>query len=283
MAPHPLIHTFTDASRRALQRARNEARRLGNPSVDAGHVLLAVIAESDSEPTRILTALGVKVAYLRTELEAGLEKARSAKQGSGADLPYTSHAKAVLERAMEEAAASGDRAVDSVHLLLGVMALRRSGAAQALERLGATLEAARAAYRSGAGPRADLTIQIDDGSDTVIYEQIVHQIKEAIATGRIRAGDRLPTVRQLADELGIAPGTVARAYSQLESSAVVITDGARGTFVALPGHGSAARPAVTVHELLRPAVVAAYHLGASADEIRKGLERAMMDIFPDAA
>ncbi len=283
MPSRPIGYLFTNACRRVLQQARDEAQRLGTPYVDAGHIVLALIAEGDSEPTRILTALGVKVGYLRTEVEASLSKERAGKP-SGPDVPYTSRGKKVLEFAMQEAGALGHKAVDTPHLLLGAMAEGRSVAAQTLQRLGATLEAARAAFLAGTGPRASLKISIDDRSDTVIYEQIIRQIKEAIATGRIRPGDRLPTVRQLADELDIAPGTVARAYSDLETSGVVVTDGARGTFVALPGRGSPKKePAISVRELLRPAVVAAYHLGASAEEIRRALEQAMMDIFPESA
>src|SRR5206468_2526682 len=75
-------------------------------------------------------------------------------------------------------------------------------------------------------------VRIDDASDRAIHEQIVSQIQEAVATGTLRPGNRLPPVRQLADQLEIAPGTVARAYSELERRGIVVTDGARGTRVA---------------------------------------------------
>jgi DNA-binding transcriptional regulator YhcF (GntR family) len=276
-------HGFTNACRLALQRAREEAERLQQPYVDAGHILLAVLAERDGEAGRILTALGLKLSLVRSELEA-LASREPASKLHGPDLPYTSRAKSVLERAMRETRELEDDAVDSVHLLLGVIGESRSAASQLLRRLGATLEDARAAHRAGASGAADLRIRLDDSSEALIYQQIVEQIKEAVATGRIRPGERLPTVRRLADELDIAPGTVARAYSELETSGVVVTDGARGTFVALAGRrpGDAERPAVSVRELLRPVIVAAFHLGASADELRSGLEQAMKDIFPDA-
>ncbi len=283
-APKP-VHQFTDACRQALQKARDESRRLGQPYVGTEHLVLAVLAERDGEPARILTALGLRVSFVRGEMERLASAQGRASRLPGPDLPYTSRAKAVLERAMKEAADLGDAAVDSVHLLLSVLGDSRSPASQLLKRLGATAEEARAAHRSGAGAGARLRLRLDDRSETLIYQQIVEQIKEAVATGRIRPGDRLPTVRQLADELEIAPGTVARAYGELETSGVVVTDGARGTFVALAGRraDAAGRPAVSVRELLRPVVVAAFHLGATADELRAALEQAMMDIFPDAA
>jgi GntR family transcriptional regulator len=75
-------------------------------------------------------------------------------------------------------------------------------------------------------------IQITPGSDEPIYEQIVSQVGEAIAKGRIAAGDKLPAVRKLAEELVINPNTVARAYTILEQSGLVTTKTGSGTFVA---------------------------------------------------
>jgi len=137
--------------------------------------------------------------------------------------------------------------------------------------------AALAEYERAARP----LVQLDDGSDRTIYEQIVAQVQEAIATGRLQPGERLPTVRELADQLGIAPGTVGRAYSELERQGTVVTQGARGTRVA--GRAGAAPTAVKpvrLGGLLRPAAVAAFHMGATAAELRAALEEAMIDIFP---
>ena len=53
-------------------------------------------------------------------------------------------------------------------------------------------------------------------------------------TGELAAGQKLPTVRQLASDLGLAPNTVARAYRELEADRVINTQGRRGTFVASP-------------------------------------------------
>lgn len=125
-------------------------------------------------------------------------------------------------------------------------------------------------------------VQLDDNSERTIYEQIVAQVQEAIATGRLAAGDRLPTVRELADQLGIAPGTVARAYSELERGNIVISQGVRGTRVAgrpKPALDPLARP-VNLAGLLRPAAVAAFHMGATAEQLRAALDDAMKDIFP---
>ncbi|PVG84681.1 GntR family transcriptional regulator [Nocardioides gansuensis] len=63
------------------------------------------------------------------------------------------------------------------------------------------------------------------------FEQVRAQIAARAASGALPAGTRLPTVRALADQLGIAVNTVARAYKELEADGVVVTEGRRGTFV----------------------------------------------------
>ena len=74
-----------------------------------------------------------------------------------------------------------------------------------------------------------LTIDADSG--TAPFEQVRTQIAAAVAAGQLSAGTKLPTVRQLAADLGLAANTVARAYRELEADAVIATHGRRGTFV----------------------------------------------------
>ena len=74
-------------------------------------------------------------------------------------------------------------------------------------------------------------ISLDDDSSQTFNEQIIAKIKEAIARGRLRAGERLPSVRGLADRLGVAPGTVARAYADLSRQGVLEGDRVKGARV----------------------------------------------------
>jgi len=76
-----------------------------------------------------------------------------------------------------------------------------------------------------------ISIQLDVKSGVPFYRQIIDQVKSAIATGRVEAGDRLPTVRQLAVDLSVNPNTVARAYTELELTGLVETQMGSGTFV----------------------------------------------------
>ena len=72
----------------------------------------------------------------------------------------------------------------------------------------------------------------DADDPTPPFEQLRSQVALRVAAGELAPGTRLPTVRALAAELGLAAGTVARAYRELEADGVVVTEGRHGTFVA---------------------------------------------------
>jgi GntR family transcriptional regulator len=74
-------------------------------------------------------------------------------------------------------------------------------------------------------------VSIDPRDQTPIYAQLERGLRAAIATGRLRVGDQLPTVRQLAVELRINANTVARVYSALERAGVLETRRGVGSFV----------------------------------------------------
>lgn len=75
-------------------------------------------------------------------------------------------------------------------------------------------------------------LRIDAGDPAPPYEQIVVQVVGHIAAGRLAEGDRMPPVRQLAGDLGLAVGTVARAYRELEGRGILRTRRGGGTTVA---------------------------------------------------
>ncbi|MEV0557296.1 MULTISPECIES: GntR family transcriptional regulator [Streptomyces] len=80
-----------------------------------------------------------------------------------------------------------------------------------------------------------LKIDIEDDAGIAPYEQVRAQISEQARAGALPVGYRLPTVRGLAEELGLAANTVAKAYRALESDGVIETRGRNGTFVAAAG------------------------------------------------
>jgi DNA-binding transcriptional regulator YhcF (GntR family) len=77
-----------------------------------------------------------------------------------------------------------------------------------------------------------MRMRIARASATPPYEQIVEQIRTQIERGTLASGTRLPTVRALAERVGLVPNTVAKAYRELEAAGWVETRGRAGTFVA---------------------------------------------------
>jgi GntR family transcriptional regulator len=66
-------------------------------------------------------------------------------------------------------------------------------------------------------------VQIEPNNRLAIYDQVVRQVKFAVAQGTLRSGDRVPSVRELSKQLAINPNTVARAYRQLQDEGVLET------------------------------------------------------------
>ena len=76
-----------------------------------------------------------------------------------------------------------------------------------------------------------LVLRLDPDAGVPLYEQLRAQLSVMVAVGHLPPGSRLPTVRRLAAAAGMAPGTVARAYRELESDGALEGRGRRGTFV----------------------------------------------------
>ena len=103
--------------------------------------------------------------------------------------------------------------------------------------------------REGVG----VSIVIDPDSHVPPYEQVRAQLELLAETGALAPGHKLPTVRRLADDLGLAPNTVARAYRELEQTGVLVTRGRNGTFIAVRGSDRAKEGAVAAHQFARRA------------------------------
>ena len=89
-----------------------------------------------------------------------------------------------------------------------------------------------------------MMLVIDPDSGVAPYEQLRGQIWAAVRAGELLPGAQLPTVRRLADDLGIAPNTVARSYRELERDGVIHTRGRNGSVVAASaGHPVGQDPA----------------------------------------
>ena len=79
---------------------------------------------------------------------------------------------------------------------------------------------------------AAFAFRLDTHSGVPVYRQLIDQVLAAVATGTLRAGDQLPTVRGVAVDLAINPNTVSRAYREMEIRGILDTQQGTGTFVA---------------------------------------------------
>ncbi|MFJ6796334.1 GntR family transcriptional regulator [Streptomyces sp. NPDC091268] len=119
----------------------------------------------------------------------------------------------------------------------------------------------------------NLKIRIDAAAGAAApYEQLRAQIADRARSGKLPTGFKLPTVRGLAQELGLAANTVAKAYRALEADGVVETRGRNGTFVAASGEGESREAAVAAQayaeRVHRLGLTQAEAMTAAADALR---------------
>jgi len=117
---------------------------------------------------------------------------------------------------------------------------------------------------------------IDNALDRPVYLQIIDQVKRDIARGRLRAEERLPTVRQLARQLAINPNTIAKAYRQLEQDGIIVTRAGAGAFVA--GLDSLLSKAVRrrlICDELDRIIVEAFHMQIDKETLRDWFKAAL--------
>lgn len=117
----------------------------------------------------------------------------------------------------------------------------------------------------------NLKITIEAGSGVAPFEQLRARISEQARSGALPVGHRLPTVRGLAEELGLAANTVAKAYRALEADGVIETRGRNGTFVAAAGDAAARELAAAAGAFADRAK----RLGLSRDAARDAAEAAL--------
>ena len=115
-----------------------------------------------------------------------------------------------------------------------------------------------------------MEIRISSGDSQPIYAQIVGQIKHLVASGRLRAGDELPAIRTLAEQLLINPNTVARAYRELEGDGVVEKRRTAGTFISSQGSPLSRRERLkTLTERVDQLLIEASQLDFTVDDVLK--------------
>lgn len=111
-------------------------------------------------------------------------------------------------------------------------------------------------------------LRLDHHSGEAIWRQIVEQVKYKVASGELREGDQLPSIRGLADQLKINPRTVVKAYEELAHGGLVIMQQGRGVFVSQQRDATPARVRRKIlSESTRRLLAEAKRLGADTREV----------------
>ncbi len=128
-----------------------------------------------------------------------------------------------------------------------------------------------------------MLIEINFKSGMPVYLQVVDQIRAAAASGQLRPGDPLPSIRPLAMQLRVNRNTIAKAYTELETQGLIETVAGKGCFI--KNSSSPFRKQVRDQMLvveIDQAVVAAHHLGVKRNEFL-GLVNERLDAFEERA
>ncbi len=117
-------------------------------------------------------------------------------------------------------------------------------------------------------------MRIDPRSSVPVSEQLRARVADRIRSGGLLPGDRLPTVRALADQVGLSPNTVAKAYRALEREGLVVGRGRLGTFVV--GTGSGDRVSGRLRSAAEAFATRARRLGARPAEALEAVRIALL-------
>jgi DNA-binding transcriptional regulator YhcF (GntR family) len=123
-----------------------------------------------------------------------------------------------------------------------------------------------------------MNLHLDPSSPVPPFEQIRSQIQAMVASGALPTGTRLPSIRQLAGDLGLAVNTVGRAYRELERDGIVAARGRHGTIVTGPAAMDGARRREVVDDAAAAFALEALHHGAGLDDAMAAVRKAFARI-----
>jgi GntR family transcriptional regulator len=119
-----------------------------------------------------------------------------------------------------------------------------------------------------------MILSVDPDRALPVYEQVREQIMTMITAGTLETGAQLPTIRQLAGDLGLAKGTIERTYELLEAAGAIESRGRHGTFVLAVAPSTKRLRAQALDRNAASFVLNAYQQGASEHEALAAVQRA---------
>jgi GntR family transcriptional regulator len=122
-----------------------------------------------------------------------------------------------------------------------------------------------------------MIFRLNPSSGVPLYFQLMEQIKHAVETGALRAGDQLPTIRKMAEDLVMNPNTVVRAYRELEHQGVVELKHGSGAFIKETAEGRA-RLMRKAQGILESAMERLAAMGLTEDEIRRAFDNELAQL-----
>ncbi|MCT2583369.1 GntR family transcriptional regulator [Actinophytocola gossypii] len=124
-----------------------------------------------------------------------------------------------------------------------------------------------------------IEFRLDRGSGVATYLQLVHQVKQALRLGVLRPGDRLPTAKEVVDQLAINPNTVLKAYRELEREGLVAAKPGLGTFVQRALGGTSVTEHARLRDSLGAWVTDARAAGLDAEDVEALFAAVVLDKF----
>src|SRR5512135_382616 len=135
-----MFERFTDRARRVVVLAQEEARMLNHNYIGTEHILLGLIHEGEGVAAKALESLGISLAAARRQVEEIVGRGDAAPSGH---IPFTPHAKHVLEFSLRESVQLGHNYISTEHILLGLTREEEGVGARVLPKLGADLDQVR--------------------------------------------------------------------------------------------------------------------------------------------
>ena len=129
-----------------------------------------------------------------------------------------------------------------------------------------------------------MLIQVDYNSGEPVSRQVVAQVKWMVASGRLQAGDKLPSIRDLSKQLKVNPTTITRIYGELSADKVIVLKQGQGAFVSsqsATGNRTEARK--QVRELIRRMLAEGIRLGLAPDDLQQLIDHEFEKLSKEAS